>query len=86
MQLLTLQALPMTLVSGTVVCFAIGYFQNYICGTTGSYEDGCQSMTNYANTIASFSALGALILFFLVSMGILSMPRGGMMGMGMGMY
>lgn len=84
---LTLEALPMTLVSGAVLCFALGYLQQPVCNAMGTYESECKSFLSYSTTMASFSAVGALILFSLVSMGVMSMPRGGYMGMGgMGGY
>ena len=80
---LTLQMLPMTLVSAAAICLGFGLLQNIICKATGSYENECRTLTSYSTTMASLSAVGAIILFMLASMGVLSMPRGGY-GYGMG--
>lgn len=79
--ILSLETLPMTLVSGSILCFAIGYFSNTICNSD-SPDNTCTQMTGYATTIAAISACGAVVLFCLMYMGYLAMPRGGMMGMG----
>ena len=75
---MSMQYLPMLLVSASVTCFAIGYFKKPVCNVTGSYEDTCTTVTNYSNNMAAFSASGALIMFSLMSMGMMAMPRGGM--------
>ena len=76
----------MTLVSASVLCFIVGYFKDSLCNAMGSYGTECNGIASYSTTLASFSAAGALILFSLVYMGVLAMPRGGygMGGYGMG--